>query len=234
MNTKQLIGNDIVDLKTPDALHFPYKPRYIKRVLCEEEQLFFLSKNKSIDLFWSYWSAKEAVYRIIKKKDPNSFFSPHAYQVYFLEKTACPSAGSVTHKGLTYPVTFSRTNDWVHCIATTLNNTNQIITRISLNDEIESDDFSLCPEEMLSVHSKESFLVRCLSKDLLKDLTGKDFQIQRAPLLKKFAPPALWHNGKKCTDIDLSMSHDGSFCAAVICGRAHINIPLLSHALNLQ
>ncbi|MCX7116627.1 MAG: 4'-phosphopantetheinyl transferase superfamily protein [Legionellales bacterium] len=216
MKTKRLIGNDIVDLKTSDALNFPQKTRFVKRVLCEGEQAFFFKNNQSIALFWSYWSAKEAVYRMIKKMDPTVSFSHRSYQVNFLETKRNPSVGYVTYEGLTFHVAFSTTPHWVHCIATSINNTQKIVSRISSNDEIKSDNISFCPEELQSVYSKESFLVRCLTKNMLKEVTGKDFEIQRPLLLKKFGPPEIWHNGKKCTDMDLSMSHDGSYCAGVI------------------
>lgn len=216
MNLKQLIGNDIVDLKTDDAISYPKNLRLVNRIMCEEEQESFYHLGGSNTMFWIHWAAKEAVFKIIKKLDQYSIFSHRLYQLKLLEVNTESAVGFVSYKAEVYPVTFSFNQYWVHCMATTIYETGHIISSVRPNTEIEFSQWSLKPQELASIHSKESLLVRCLVKNILKDLTGRNFEVQRPVLLKKFGPPELWINDKKCRDMDLSMSHDGNYCAGLI------------------
>ena len=213
---KQLIGNDIVDLDTSEAQSYPKNARYVKRVLCEGEQKSFFEQNNSTLLFWIFWSAKESVYKIIKKNEPNAIFSHRLYECKLSEVTAESASGFVTYMKKEYPVHFTITPEWVHCIASSLENNDQLVSITRLNSLIQFENISFSTEELPSIHSKESFLVRCLMKNLMTNITGEDFQIQRPQLIKKFAPPELWLKDNKCTDMDISMSHDGRYCAGVV------------------
>jgi phosphopantetheinyl transferase (holo-ACP synthase) len=210
---KHIIGNDLVDLNTPDAKNYPKKQRFIQRVLCDSEQEFYKGHQYYRTIFWILWSAKEAVYKIVKKFHQEAVFAHKLYvcEINFLSNEF--ASGFVTYNNLKYPVTFSITPNWVHCIATTSNHKGKIIFRIMANSEIKSTEIKFSEEELASIHSIESSLVRHLTKDILKKVTGKDFEIKRARLLKKFAPPELWLDQKRVPDIDISMSHDGKYCA---------------------
>jgi phosphopantetheinyl transferase (holo-ACP synthase) len=216
LNLQHFIGNDIVDLNTFDAINYPKNLRFVKRVMCEEEQELLFRPGNPDTVFWLHWAAKEAVYKIVKKIEPHSIFSHQLFHLKRLEINHDTAKGYVRYKEQEYPVTFSLAQDWIHCIANTINYTGKIISIVKPNDEIEFRHWSIRSEELTSVHSKESLLVRCLVKNMLKNVTGKDFEILRPLLLKKFGPPELWLDGQKCRDMDLSMSHDGNYCAGII------------------
>ena len=216
MNTKQFVGNDIVDLKTSDAINYPKNLRFVKRVLCEQEQQKFFTHSNSSILFWMFWAAKEAVYKIIKKINPKTTFSHRSFQVTLNEYNSETALGYVTYRDTRYFVSFTISKEWVHCVAISGNNFGKIVYQVKANHKILCDPASFSQSETDSMHSPESFLVRCLVKNIFKDQNGNDCEIRREPLLKKFGPPELWLDGKKKWDIDLSMSHDGNYCAGLI------------------
>ena len=216
MNMKQFVGNDIVDLQTSDAINYPKNLRFVKRVLCEQElQDFFAHSNPSI-LFWMYWAAKEAVFKIIKKIDPKTTFSHRSFQVTLKENNLKAASGYVTHRDTRYSVTLMISQEWVHCVAVSGHNFGKIVYQVKANHNIPCDPGTFSQSETASIHSPESFLVRCLVKNIFKDHNGKNCEIRREPLFKKFGPPELWLDGEKKWDIDLSMSHDGNYCAGLI------------------
>lgn len=213
---KQFVGNDIVDLQTSDAINYPKNLRFVKRVLCEQElQDFFAHSNPSI-LFWMYWAAKEAVFKILKKRDSETTFSHRSFQVTLNEKTLEAASGYVTYRNTRYFVSFTNTKEWIHCVAISGHNFGKIVFQIKPNHEIPCDANSFSQSETASIHSPESFLVRCLVKSIFKDHNGENCEIRREPLLKKFGPPELWLDGERKWDLDLSMSHDGNYCAGLI------------------
>jgi len=213
---KNYIGNDIVDLTTNDALTYPTNSRFVNRVLSKEEQIFFFNHANDIKIFWLHWSAKEAVYKIIKKIEPKTFFSYHAYVLTLQEVTSESAYGFVTYQDDKYPVAFSISTVLIHCVAAPMKAKGHLVSEVKAHDKISTLDISFSPRELSSIHSSESFLVRCLVKNMLKDVTGMDYEIYRRPLLQKFGPPEVWMSGMKCETLDISMSHDGNFCAGLI------------------
>lgn len=213
---KNFIGNDIVDLTTADAINFPKSLRFVKRVLAEEELQFFKLHGSPVTLFWIHWSAKEAVYKVVKKIAPDSVFSHQAYVLTLDKLTDESGYGLVTYLDQKYKVAFTFTDKLVHCIATPIDASGHIISEVKMMDKISRRDHAFSNQELTSVHSGESFLVRCLLKNMLKDITGNEYQIYRRPLQKKYGPPEVWMEGKKCDSLDISMSHDGDYCAGLI------------------
>lgn len=216
MRMNHLVGNDIVDLKTLDALNYPKNLRFVRRVLCEQEQQVFFAHSNSIPLFWMFWAAKEAVFKIIKKIDPHATFSHRSFQVTIEWDNLETASGLVTYREEIHPVTFTITPEWVHCIATNGNHFGNIAYQVSANNEITCDPSDFTPDEMASIFSSESFLVRMLVKNIFRAHNGTNCEVRRRPLIKKFGPPEIWCQGEKKRDIDVSMSHDGNYCAALI------------------
>jgi phosphopantetheine--protein transferase-like protein len=211
----QLVGNDIVDLNTSDAINYPKNLRFIKRVLCEQEQQDFFDHSNSSILFWKYWAAKEAVFKIIKKIDPNTTFAHRLFQVTLEKNTQSSASGYVTYRDTRYNIIFTLSPGWIHCVATNGNNFGKIVYQVIANNKITCDPNDFTADETASIFSPESFLVRRLVKNIFRAHNGTNCEIRRQPLLKKFGPPEIWINGEK-KDIDLSMSHDGNYCAGLI------------------
>lgn len=218
---KHFIGNDLVDLNTLDANNYPSSPRFVERVMCIEEQKFLYEQEQQKVIFWIFWSAKEAVYKITKKMNPETVFSHSSYHLKLTEwsSNSGTAKGYVIHQGTHYPVTFTVTINWVHCVATTHSEVGTVISDVKHYDEIHSSDVPFTECELESIHSKESLFVRYLTKSLLKGSTSQEFEIRRTKLLTKYGPPEIWQNKLKVSALDVSMSHDGNYCASCVLRR---------------
>ncbi|WDF55461.1 4'-phosphopantetheinyl transferase superfamily protein [Mucilaginibacter sp. KACC 22063] len=78
------IGNDIVDLKHIDKQRTCDR-RFFSKILSPQEELLFSgfqSAQLPFEVFvWLLWSAKESVYKFLKRHQPGLVFSPVKFQV---------------------------------------------------------------------------------------------------------------------------------------------------------
>lgn len=206
------VGNDLVDLNSPEARLYASDTRFVARVLTDSEQEYYY-QNYSPLTFWMHWAAKEAVYKVIKKLEPDAVFSHRMFEFKPEEISETIANGTVLYKNVVHQVKFTITADWIHCTTSTPG-TKKILTLIRHNDKIENCDFSGI--ELGSIYSKESKLVRSLAKRLLKEHFKKDYEIRRPMLDRKFGPPEIWCEGKRVHELDLSLSHDHQYCAVSV------------------
>jgi len=76
-----LIGNDIVDLRDADAQPGARHPRFDARVFCAAELAALAASSAPNRLRWVFWAAKEAAYKVARKLDAASVFSPSQFAV---------------------------------------------------------------------------------------------------------------------------------------------------------
>lgn len=213
------IGNDIVDLKTPEAMGKSADIRFVRRVLnASEQRLVFASDHPDLFL-WALWAAKEAAFKAVSKAYPDVSSAPRRYLVAmdskkirdFVKGRVMTPCGSVRIK-----IDFHK--NYVHCIAV-----------LGAAENLEFIDYHIeeadanAPTEAGSVSKKESFTVRRLAiKNIAKSLrmNAQDIRIIRHQTGNKTHPPVVYVNGKR-QGIALSLSHDGRFaaCAFFMQGR---------------
>jgi phosphopantetheinyl transferase (holo-ACP synthase) len=71
-----MIGNDVVDLDDPETTPAATHPRFDERVFATEE-LAWLARSRAAErLRWVLWAAKESAFKVAKKLDPRTIFSP--------------------------------------------------------------------------------------------------------------------------------------------------------------
>lgn len=75
-----MIGNDVVDLGDPEAQVASLHPRFDERVFDEEERAAFAGSDTAWRR-WAFWSAKEAAYKLARRRCPNTIFSPRGFSV---------------------------------------------------------------------------------------------------------------------------------------------------------
>lgn len=216
MKTKNYVGNDVVDLTTSDAINYPTNIRYVRRVLATDEWNYFHSHSRDVSIFWMHWAAKEAVYKIVKKLEPAAIFSHNSYVLTIQELFSESASGFVNYHNTRFQVTFTITPVYIHCIATSAGAKGLIVSQVQELDQITHVPSIMSERELISVHSGESYLVRCLIKNMLKNISGCDYEIYRQPLAKNYGPPEAWMEGALCRNVDISMSHDGNYCAGLI------------------
>ncbi len=90
-----MIGNDVVDLRDRDARPETLHPRFDARVFSPAERLALERSEDPDRQRWRLWSAKEAAYKLARKLDPSSTFSPSRFEVE-LDRD---SRGTVCYRG---------------------------------------------------------------------------------------------------------------------------------------
>ncbi len=212
---RQWVGNDLVDLQAVGSEGKADDYRFVARVLTKKElaSLSLIQLKRLRDrFFWQLWAAKEAAYKVMKKEDPDLFFSHSQYEVDV-------AGGVVQFKQFSLPTRWSFSEHWVHCVCVSdqsLFSDKKLMVAVQAKSEIRYDPEDFHAYERISVHSHESGQVRQLAKDLLLKNGHDSFQIVRRSLGARFAPPELWFHGKKLPAWDLSLSHDGEYVAACL------------------
>jgi hypothetical protein len=71
-----MLGNDIVDLRDPDARPEGFRARFDNRVFSAAEQRAIAQDSSPLTRRWAHWGAKEAAYKLAKQTDSTFVFSP--------------------------------------------------------------------------------------------------------------------------------------------------------------
>lgn len=75
-----MIGNDIVDLKKAKTDSNIFRPRYMEKVLSQNEQNLVFSSPNPEQRFWRLWTMKESAYKAFQRElNFKSIFNPFAF-----------------------------------------------------------------------------------------------------------------------------------------------------------
>lgn len=216
-----LVGNDIVSLLEPGVIEKFKDSRFTHRVLTPQElHLLFRSKHPEI-LLWMFWSAKEAAYKILKKKIPTLIFAHKKFQVipYSLDKLSPQTKGLVFYDHFKIIVSWDITKHWVHCLGQfkiKKNHHGHLIHEVKHSWELDHDASFFSDQEKKSISHLASAQVRIQAKNILASLGFNHFEIVRLQTGKSFGPPEIQQNGEKMAGFDISLSHDGPFLACYL------------------
>ncbi len=93
-----MLGNDVVDLRDPDANPESYRPRFDRRVFDPAELREIVRDPHPLARRWAHWAAKEAAYKLARQVAPDFVFAPAKLVVRYAPLAACasftPDAGS--------------------------------------------------------------------------------------------------------------------------------------------
>lgn len=109
-----MLGNDIVDLSDPETRLDGLHPRFHERVFSLEERALLTDHEDPHRLCWSYWAAKEATYKWLRKQDETVIFSPRRMTVRF-EKDSL-ERGEVLVGDERVVVEFLQYSEFVHAL----------------------------------------------------------------------------------------------------------------------
>jgi phosphopantetheinyl transferase (holo-ACP synthase) len=111
-----VIGNDVVDLRDPDAT--PARaPRFDARVFDAAEQEVVRGSADPARLRWRLWAAKEAAYKAVVRDRPQTVFSPSRFRVRLDDvagEAADETRGRVSTPAGSLPVTIRACEGAVH------------------------------------------------------------------------------------------------------------------------
>lgn len=212
-----LVGNDLIDLRAAHNRGRAGNPRLLARVLTAAERDRLAGEGGGDDGFALLWSAKEAAYKAFRKIRPDLVFAPGRWQVSFDASSAASACinGSVgIDDDSRVAVHWRRTEDWLHCIA---------VLGVGPAD-VESEVLALadCPPSSFTERERagfsraESAHVRWLAKRLLRQRGFDGIEIVRDQHGTSRLPPRAFAAGVPLAGVDLSLSHDGDYVAAVI------------------
>jgi Phosphopantetheinyl transferase (holo-ACP synthase) len=67
-----MMGNDIVDFSIDEQKYL--NPRYIQRILTDQEHIYLLKSTEPNRFLWSLWAAKEAGFKALQRNNPITTF----------------------------------------------------------------------------------------------------------------------------------------------------------------
>lgn len=237
MNSRNRVGNDIVDLSIADIQHKYLDKRFLIRVFSQfEQEAITQSIDKNI-ILWSIWAAKEAAFKALKKNVSELVFSHQKFTIckktliklQTLQRFDCLTG--VLHYNNQIPIFLSWRwiNNAVHCIGLLIPDQIFFDSWDIIHSKIVKLDQSmdkktkellqkyLTEKELISIQSDESLQTRAHAKHFVQSLDSKyKIEIIRPLLMKdkkeSFSYPIV------CTDkifsslYEISLSHDGVWC----------------------
>lgn len=188
------VGNDVVDLRDPEAGPGSVHPRFDARVFTDDEREDLEKREAPERLRWSLWAAKESVFKAASKMDPGVRFIPRRFAVRMLNELRA----EVRHGTGRFRVWLEQGRDWVHAVAAP--------------EAAGSPPPGSRVERLEDGGRGASARVRRMALDVLApDRTDGS---GGARILTPDGVPELWEGGRKLP-LDLSLSHHGQMIACV-------------------
>jgi len=173
--------------------------RFLDRVLCCHERASLTGACVDDDRrLWTFWSAKEAAYKVAVKRDDTVPSAPLRYEVHLKGRTGNAQKGVVHTPFGSVAVTIEATPSYIHCVA---GDGEAVIGTAGAVDMITDTDPSTAVRDLL--------IRRCATVFRIK---SDRCRIVREKGSRGLLPPALLIDGYRAP-WDISLSHDGRFIA---------------------
>lgn len=231
------LGNDIVDLLSPDIQQKYLDQRFLQRVFTAQEITTIQNHTNKNQVLWAIWAAKEAAYKACQKQFPALIF---AHQKFFLNNSTLISlaqskefkelTGTLIYQNYTINIKLQNYSDAIHCLAVIndlqlpFKNWEKIHYSV-LETYLQPNNTNplnlkkyFSEQELMSIFSTESLLTRLHAKQFLQTL-GFDpcIEIIRPVQFNHLDPPHLVIGNQVLTDCEISLSHDGQWVAVAVC-----------------
>jgi phosphopantetheinyl transferase (holo-ACP synthase) len=199
-----MVGNDVVDLSDPDTDPATRHPRFDGRAFSAAERQLLAAEGDSNPLRWRLWAAKEAAYKVARRRDANAVFHPREFEVSVCSR----ERASVRWQHEVFSVRFESCSSIVHAIA--------VLEGISMDSTLArcrrlnpGDGAELSPAD-------QSSGARSLAVGALSGWLG--VAENRIEIRSREKIPEVWIAGER-SDVELSLSHHGHAVAfAARCG----------------
>lgn len=185
-----MIGNDVVDLGDPEVAE--RHPRWDTRVFSPTELESLHASGAPNRLRWIFWAAKEAAYKVARKLDRRTVFSPSRFEV----QLDASLRGQVCHPSGTFPVVVDEAQSRVHAIAC-----DEVLGADELLAQVVAWEGGAASAGK-ALHAR---VRRELATHL--ELPAEELEIERIGRI-----PVVLAAGRPL-DVDLSLSHHGGFVA---------------------
>jgi phosphopantetheinyl transferase (holo-ACP synthase) len=185
-----MVGNDVVDLGDRETLEGPTHPRFDARVFRPEERGLLRGSGAPDRTRWMLWAAKEAAYKLARKLEPGTVFSPRRFAV---EPTA-PGHAEVLHGDRRFVVRIAEAGKALHAVAFEPGSKRRLLWAV----------------EARRGSADPSRAARALAARVLAEEIG----VPRSTIHfgRSARIPSAWADGLR-SHFDLSFSHHGRFVA---------------------
>lgn len=211
------VGNDLIDRQAAHNIGRGTQARFLARVLCAAERAQLADEAAGDAGFALLWSAKEAAYKALRKRLPELTFNPGRWPVT-LDSLRCSAGTQVGHIEIgehRLRLHWQHDRDWLHCIAWAEHGTVHYDAAVAeLGACLPAD--ALSARESAGLKREDSLAVRVLARRLLAARGHPDLAILRARGPGHGEPPRIWRGDSRIESLDVSLSHDGRFVAAVL------------------
>jgi len=188
-----MVGNDVIDLGDPEARPGGCHARFDARVFAAVELEQLAASTAPVRLRWILWAAKEAAFKVAKKDDARTIFSPRRFVV-------CVTSGTqarVAHDARRFAVELEIGARYVHAIATDGGNPG---ARVVAGVERIAWGGSTCPGS-----AARTLAIRALAP--LLGIAAAELSVAREARVPRLC------RGSVDVATDLSLSHHGRFVA---------------------
>lgn len=193
-----LVGNDVVDLRDPDA-SAEREPRFDARVFDEAERALIEQSSRPARTRWQLWACKEAAYKAVVRRAPQTVFSPSQFRVS-LYAPSKPD-GEVSLRGTVrtpvgeLSVAVREEHGAIHALAS--GDPARLVagmTRVAMDPA--------------DPQAPSASLRRFVQEQLYEQLAVEPSQVE---IRKRGRIPELWVRGRR--RLDISLSHHGEMVA---------------------
>lgn len=188
------VGNDIVDLRDPDADSATLSPRFDARVFSPAELRSLAACRDRTRRRWRLWAAKEATYKAAVKLVPGTVFSPVRFEVDLREGA---ETGTCSCDAGRFRVTCVEDDDAVHAVATRAEDGATVLAGVSRLSQVPDPEAA-------------SRAARSLALEALAVRLGR--KSEALEIRRRGRVPELWLAGRRAS-ADLSLSHHGGVVA---------------------
>jgi phosphopantetheinyl transferase (holo-ACP synthase) len=222
LNAAPPIGNDVVDLSEPSARGKWRHRRFLERVFALREQDAILASPEPDRILWSFWAAKEAAFKVARKRDARLCFAPRSLEVIATPPVPQhPSAGLVLTPQGPVRIRWTQAPTSLHAIGWEDDGGSEPPSfragvELLVGEEIDRRLHELTARELAQALSPASRAARLLVKHLLRESAAHEVEVLRSLEGDALGPPRLYVEGLRRDDIDVSLSHDGDFVAAAV------------------
>lgn len=201
-----MLGNDLVDLKDPEAQPSRRTVRFDARVFSSRERQRITNSPDSVTERWCHWAAKEAAYKALRQRSPKAIFSPISFTVEILDRAVDSPIKSeirarVTTAAAEFDCRLRAGFDFVHAICVLADSDTPICAEVR-----PLSDFDLLQHEL---ENPSVAVRRMVSHRLAIGLGAEEDAFE---ILKEDGIPFV-HFEQRRLEMPLSLSHHGRFAA---------------------
>lgn len=112
-----MIGNDIIDIALTKTESNWKRRGFLDKIFTESERLMILESENPEIMVWSFWSQKEAAYKIVNRQTKIRIYNPIQFECSFKTAFNGIHSGKVVFQHTIYHTLTEINTEFIHTIA---------------------------------------------------------------------------------------------------------------------